>query len=293
MALWELLAPRRRLSTRKPLRWGSNLGLVFLNSFLLRLVAPVGAVGVALFAEATGWGLFQTIDLPYWITVMGSVLLLDLAIYLQHVMFHAVPLFWRLHMVHHADLDFDVTTGLRFHTIEILLSFGIKAGVILLLGTPAVAVLIFEVLLNATSMFNHSNVRMPLIVDRIVRWLVVTPDMHRVHHSHYANETNSNFGFNLPWWDRLFGTYRDQPADGHTGMAIGLSQFPDERRTERLHWMLWLPLGGEIGDYPINRRERKRESESRADSATGADENSLTHNGNAAPSPGDTAGGRK
>jgi sterol desaturase/sphingolipid hydroxylase (fatty acid hydroxylase superfamily) len=254
MALWELLAPRRKLSTRKPSRWGSNLGLVFLNSLLLRLVAPLGAVGVALFAEARGWGLFQAIDLPYWIAVVGSVLLLDFAIYLQHVMFHAVPLFWRLHMVHHADLDFDVTTGLRFHTIEILLSFGIKAGAILLLGAPAVAVLIFEVLLNATSMFNHSNVRMPLIVDRIVRWLVVTPDMHRVHHSHHAKETNSNFGFNLPWWDRLFGTYRDQPADGHTEMAIGLSQFPDERRTERLHWMLWLPFGGETGDYPINRR---------------------------------------
>jgi sterol desaturase/sphingolipid hydroxylase (fatty acid hydroxylase superfamily) len=263
MALWELVAPRRKLSIRKPLRWGSNLGLVFLNSFLLRLVAPLGAVGVALFAEAKGWGLFQAVETPYWIAVAGSVLLLDLAIYLQHVMFHAVPLFWRLHLVHHADLDFDVTTGLRFHTIEILLSFGIKAAVILLLGTPAVAVLIFEVLLNATSMFNHSNVRMPVFIDRVLRRLVVTPDMHRVHHSHHTNETNSNFGFNLPWWDRLFGTYCDQPADGHTAMAIGLSQFPDERRTEWLHWMLWLPFEGDTGNYPINRRERdeKRDSE--------------------------------
>ena len=291
MALWELLAPRRKLSTRKPLRWGSNLGLVFLNSFLLRLVAPVGAVGVALFAEARGWGLFQAIDLPYWIAVAASVLLLDLAIYFQHVMFHAVPLFWRLHMVHHADLDFDVTTGLRFHTIEILLSFGIKAGVVLLLGTPAVAVLIFEVLLNATSMFNHSNIRMPLIVDRVVRWLVVTPDMHRVHHSHHANETNSNFGFNLPWWDRLFGTYRDQPANGHTEMAIGLSQFPDERRTERLHWMLWLPFGGDSGDYPINRRGRKHNSERQAAAVTRAGEKSPASYGDAAASPGDTARG--
>lgn len=288
MALWELLAPRRTLTVRKPLRWGSNLGLVFLNSFLLRLVAPIGAVGVALFAEAKGWGLFQAVDVPYWFAVASSVLLLDLAIYLQHVMFHAVPLFWRLHMVHHADLDFDVTTGLRFHTIEILLSFGIKAGAILLLGTPAVAVLIFEVLLNATSMFNHSNVRMPLIVDRVVRWLVVTPDMHRVHHSLHPNETNSNFGFNLPWWDRLFGTYRDQPVDGHTSMAIGLSQFPDERRTERLHWMLWLPFGRETGDYPINRRERKRDSERRADAAT-TGEKCVTSNGGAELSPGDSA----
>ena len=275
MALWEFVAPRRKLSTRKPLRWGSNLGLVLLNSVLLRLVTPLGAVGIALFAEARAWGLFQAVELPYWIAVGGSVLLLDLAIYLQHVMFHAVPLFWRFHMVHHADLDFDVTTGLRFHTIEILLSFGIKAGVILLLGTPAVAVLIFEVLLNATSMFNHSNVRMPLILDRVVRWLVVTPDMHRVHHSHHANETNSNFGFNLPWWDRLFGTYLDQPADGHSEMAIGLSQFPDERRTERLHWMLWLPFGGETGDYPLTRRERKRHSDLQAAAATRASEKSL------------------
>jgi sterol desaturase/sphingolipid hydroxylase (fatty acid hydroxylase superfamily) len=157
-------------------------------------------------------------------------------------------------MVHHADLDFDVTTGLRFHTIEIVLSFGIKAAVVLLLGAPAVAVLIFEVLLNATSMFNHSNVRMPSVVDRVLRLLVVTPDMHRVHHSVIARETNSNFGFNLPWWDRLFGTYRDQPAEGHVGMTIGLSQFRDERRVERLHWMLTLPLVGQGGDYPINRR---------------------------------------
>jgi sterol desaturase/sphingolipid hydroxylase (fatty acid hydroxylase superfamily) len=279
MALWELLAPRRAPVVRKPLRWGSNLGLVFLSSFVLRLAAPLGAVGVAMFSESRGWGLFQAIDGPYWIAVAGSVLLLDLAIYLQHVMFHAVPLFWRLHMVHHSDLDFDVTTGLRFHTIEILLSFGIKAGVILLLGAPAVAVLIFEVLLNATSMFNHSNVRMPLIVDRIVRWLVVTPDMHRVHHSRYAHETNSNFGFNLPWWDRLFGTYRDQPTDGHTAMTIGLSQFPDERRTERLHWMLWLPFGGETGDYPINRRQKQRSAE--AQRAIGNSDQTKSANGDA------------
>lgn len=294
MAVWELLAPRRKLVTHKPLRWGSNLGLVFLNSFLLRLVVPLGAVGVALFAEAKGWGLFQAVDVPYWIAVAGSVLLLDFAIYLQHVMFHAVPLFWRLHMVHHADLDIDVTTGLRFHTIEILLSFGIKAGVILLLGTPAVAVLIFEVLLNATSMFNHSNVRMPLLIDRVVRWLVVTPDMHRVHHSQHANETNSNFGFNLPWWDRLFGTYRDQPKDGHTAMSIGLTQFSDERQTERLHWMLWMPFGGETGDYPINRRATKECGEKHREGEINANTLSETSNGTPLPSQsGDKArGGR-
>ncbi len=254
MIVWELVAPKRQLQIRRPFRWSSNLGLVAINTILLRLVAPLGAVGVALFAQSRGWGLFEYIDVPGWIAILLSIVLLDFAIYLQHVMFHAVPLFWRLHMVHHADLDFDVTTGLRFHTVEILLSFGIKAAVVLLLGAPAVAVLAFEVLLNATSMFNHSNIRMPVAVDRILRWLVVTPDMHRVHHSVYARETNSNFGFNLPWWDRWLGTYHDQPTQGHTGMTIGLSDFRDERIADRLHRMLLLPITGRPGDYPINRR---------------------------------------
>jgi len=254
MAVWEWMAPRRDLHAGKPLRWTSNLGLVFLNSLLLRFVAPLGAVGIGLFAESRGWGLFQNIDAPDWLAVVLSVILLDFAIYLQHVIFHAVPMFWRWHMVHHADLDFDVTTGLRFHTVEILLSFGIKAAVVLLLGPPAVAILIFEVLLNVTSMFNHSNVRMPQLLDRSLRWLVVTPDMHRVHHSVVPRETNSNFGFNLPWWDRLLGTYRDQPADGHAEMSIGLTDCRNERIADRLHRMLLLPFSKRSGEYAINRR---------------------------------------
>lgn len=257
LTLWELLAPRRTLQVRKPPRWRNNLGLVLFNTFLLRLVAPLGAVGVAMFAQEHRWGLFNYIELPEWLIVLTCVILLDGVIYLQHVMFHAVPLFWRLHKVHHADLDFDVTTGLRFHTIEILLSLGIKSAAILALGAPTLAVLIFEVLLNATSMFNHSNVRMPLGLDRILRCLVVTPDMHRVHHSWHSNETNSNFGFNLPWWDRLFGTYCDQPTDGHTNMTIGLKQFRDESKTERLHWMLWLP-------FSYNSRERSYQNKGKA-----------------------------
>jgi sterol desaturase/sphingolipid hydroxylase (fatty acid hydroxylase superfamily) len=268
MSVWEILAPRRVLSTGRPIRWSSNLGLAVLNAALVRFISPLGAVGIAILAESLEWGLFNVITLPSWIAVLSSVVLLDLAIYLQHVMFHAVPLFWRLHMVHHADLDFDVTTGLRFHTIEILLSLGIKALVILLLGAPAIAVLIFEVLLNATSMFNHSNVRMPLALDRLLRWFVVTPDMHRVHHSWYRRETNSNFGFNLPWWDRLLGTYRDQPADGHVGMTIGLAQFRNEKHAERLHWMLWMPFTGSLGGYPMNGEQLKCESRSNASSAT-------------------------
>ena len=174
------------------------------------------AVGLALLVEARRWGLFHAFGVPAWVAIPLAVILLDLAIYLQHVLFHAVPALWRLHRMHHADLEFDVTTGTRFHPIEILLSMVIKLGVVIAaLGTPAVAVLIFEVLLNATSMFNHGNVRMPERLDRVLRWIVVTPDMHRVHHSIEVRETNSNFGFNLPWWDRLFGTYRDQPEAGH------------------------------------------------------------------------------
>ncbi len=254
MSVWEALAPRRQLTSRKTSRWASNMGLVFLNSLLLRLIAPLGAVGAALLAESLGWGIFHVIAVPRWVAILASIVLLDLAIYFQHVMFHAVPLFWRLHMVHHADLDIDVTTGIRFHTAEILLSLGIKYSVILLLGPAPVAVFVFEVLLNATSMFNHSNVRMPLWLDRVLRWVVVTPDMHRVHHSWYREETNSNFGFNHPWWDRLMGTYRDQPADGHIEMTVGLSQLRDEQTTERLHWMLLLPLARDLGNYPLNPR---------------------------------------
>jgi sterol desaturase/sphingolipid hydroxylase (fatty acid hydroxylase superfamily) len=253
MASWELLAPRRALATRKPLRWFSNLALVGLNTATLRILIPLGAVGMALLAEEQGWGLFNHLTLPAWLAIVLSVVALDFVIYLQHILFHAVPTLWRLHMVHHADLDFDVTTGLRFHTLEILLSMGIKLTAVVLLGAPALAVLIFEVLLNATSMFSHGNVRLPSWLDRGLRLLVVTPEMHRVHHSVNPAETNSNFGFNVPWWDYLLGTYRSQPAKGHEGMTIGLCQFRDDR-VEQLHWMLALPFVGPVGDYPVNRR---------------------------------------
>jgi sterol desaturase/sphingolipid hydroxylase (fatty acid hydroxylase superfamily) len=253
MALWELLAPRRRLAVRRPLRWLSNIGLVAINGLMVRLLVPFGAVGMALLAQKSDWGLFNNLGTPEWLAVLLAVVALDFAIYLQHLLFHAVPLLWRLHMVHHADLDFDVTTGLRFHTIEILLSMAIKMAVVVVLGAPALGVLIFEVLLNATSMFNHGNVRLPAWLDRVLRLLVVTPEMHRVHHSAQADETNSNFGFNLPWWDFLFGTYCAQPSAGHEDMTIGLSQFRDER-VDRLHWMLLLPFVGAIGNYPMNRR---------------------------------------
>jgi sterol desaturase/sphingolipid hydroxylase (fatty acid hydroxylase superfamily) len=252
MAAWEATAPRRPRKLSRLLRWSNNLGLVLIDRLLLHLGLPVLAVGFALLAEARGWGLLNAFEVPFALALPVSLLALDLAIYLQHVLFHAVPALWRLHRVHHADLEFDVTTGLRFHPIEILLSMGIKLAVVAALGPPAIAVLVFEVLLNATSMFNHGNVRIALGLDRILRWIVVTPDMHRVHHSIHANETNSNFGFNLPWWDRLLGTYRAQPRDGHEGMTIGIEQF----RTPRELWLdrlLIQPLRGPASGYPINR----------------------------------------
>lgn len=251
MAAWELWAPRRRLTLRKAPRWASNLGLVALNTVAARLLMPITAVAAAMLAESRGWGLLHQVNWPVWMEVVLAVLTFDLAIYLQHVMFHAVPALWRLHMVHHADLDFDVTTGLRFHTIEILLSALIKLAVVAVVGPPAVAVVIFEVLLNATSMFNHTNAQMPGWLDGVLRWFVVTPDMHRVHHSVIRRETNSNFGFNFPWWDFLLGTYRAQPRDGHTAMTIGVSQLRDEQQVDRLLPMWAIPFQIGTGAYPI------------------------------------------
>ncbi|MEE8517399.1 MAG: sterol desaturase family protein [Alphaproteobacteria bacterium] len=254
VVLWEIVAPRRPRSVSRWVRWPSNLGIVAFNTVLLRILMPTAAVGVAMIGEERGWGLLNTLQPYLWLSVLVSVVLLDLAIYLQHVMFHAVPALWRLHRMHHADLDFDVTTGARFHPIEILLSMAIKIAVVVALGPPALAVLIFEVLLNATSMFNHGNIAMPSGIDRALRWLVVTPDMHRVHHSITPIETNSNFGFNLPWWDRLMGTYRAQPALGHAGMIIGIEQFRTSRDLA-LDRMLLQPFLGPVGSYPINRKK--------------------------------------
>jgi sterol desaturase/sphingolipid hydroxylase (fatty acid hydroxylase superfamily) len=252
MALWELLAPRRDLTTSKASRWFANLTIISCNTAVVRLLFPIFPIGLALMAQKSGWGLLNYLHLPYWLAVVSGVILLDLIIYLQHVMFHAIPALWRLHMMHHADLDIDVTTGLRFHPIEIFISAVIKLAAVTVLGPPVIAVLAFEVLLNATSMFNHGNAFLPLNMDRVVRLLVVTPDMHRVHHSVAIKETNSNFGFNLPWWDRLFGTYRDQPFAGHREMTIGLSQFRDASRLT-LSRMLVLPFVGDPGVYPLNR----------------------------------------
>ena len=255
MAVWETRAPRRVLKLSKAMRWGNNIGLVALNTVLLRLLFPAAAVGMAAFAAQHGWGLLNYVELPFWVAVVGAVIALDFVIWLQHVMVHAIPALWRLHRVHHADPDYDLTTGARFHPLEIILSLLIKFATIAVLGPPVVAVVVFEVLLNATAMFNHGNVRLPARVDRVLRWFVVTPDMHRVHHSVEDDETNSNFGFNLSWWDRLFGTYRDQPRGGHEGMTIGIHHYRDAAQVDRLPGMLRLPFVGKISSYAINRRQ--------------------------------------
>ncbi|MDH5446722.1 MAG: sterol desaturase family protein [Gammaproteobacteria bacterium] len=261
MALWEILAPRRALTVSKAIRWTNNLGIVFLNSFLLRLAFPAAAVGVAHFAEQHGWGLLNFYEVPLGLAIILAVVAMDFVIYLQHVMVHAIPVLWRLHRLHHADLDYDLTTGARFHPIEIFLSMGIKFATIIVLGPPVVAVIIFEVVLNFMAMFNHGNVKLPLAIDRIVRLLLVTPDMHRVHHSVEDDEANSNFGFNLAIWDRLFGTYRDQPRGGHEGMTIGIRKFRDPKDVSWLPGMLIMPFKGKISDYAINRRHWDDENE--------------------------------
>ncbi len=257
MALWEVAAPRRRREIPRVIRWTNNVALVVVDTIILRLSFPILAVGLAVMAEDCGWGLFNNVDVPFWVAVVVSMLLLDLAIYLQHVMFHAVPGLWRLHRMHHADLDLDATTGLRFHPVEILISMGIKLAVVAALGPPAVAVLLFEVILNATALFNHANIDLPRPVDRVLRLIVVTPDMHRVHHSVDPRETNSNYG-DLPWWDRLLGTYISQPAKGHKGMEIGIEQF----RTRRDLWldrMLVQPLRGPASGHALDPLNTKKE----------------------------------
>lgn len=255
MAIWELLAPRRALTVSKPVRWLNNIAIVLLNTLLLRLLFPAAAVGMASFCSVAGWGLFNHFETAYWLALVLSVIAMDAVIYLQHVMVHAIPALWRLHRVHHADLDYDLTTGARFHPLEIILSMLIKLATVAVLGPPVLAVLIFEVLLNATAMFNHGNVSISGPIDRFLRWFLVTPDMHRVHHSVEDDETNSNFGFNLSWWDRLFGTYRAQPRAGHLGMKIGIHRFRDASQVNRLPGMLLLPFVGQISGYTINRRE--------------------------------------
>ena len=254
VAIWESFSPRRQLTTSKTLRWISNISITLIGTAIVRGVFPVLAATFA--ANETNLGILNQISLPYALKVFIGVLAFDLIIYFQHVIFHIIPVLWRLHMMHHADLDIDVTTGLRFHPIEVLLSMGVKIGAVILIGPPVLAVILFEILLNGTSMFNHGNICIPEKIDRILRFIVVTPDMHRVHHSVVIRETNSNFGFNFPLWDRLFHTYRPQPAAGHDKMVIGLSQFRDHKLLT-LPRLLMLPFTGDPGLYSPGVRARE------------------------------------
>jgi sterol desaturase/sphingolipid hydroxylase (fatty acid hydroxylase superfamily) len=246
LAMWEFLAPRRRLMLGRGARWPHNLGVLLVDIAAVRLLVPTAAVGVAVFVETRGFGLMIWAGAPFWLRAVAGFIALDFIIYAQHWLFHHVPLLWRLHRMHHADLDIDVTTGVRFHPIEILISLAIKMAVVAALGIPPVSVLIFEIALNATSMFNHTNVALPRWLEPVARLMVVTPQMHQVHHSIVRAETDSNFGFNLPWWDRLFGTYRAAPAAGEDGVVIGLDMFRDAGE-ERLDRLLTQPFRGASG----------------------------------------------
>jgi sterol desaturase/sphingolipid hydroxylase (fatty acid hydroxylase superfamily) len=229
IAAWELRAPLRASAPGRTVRWANNLALAILNMALLRLAFPLAAVYLAILASERGLGLFHLLPAPYLAAVGVSLLAFDLSVYLVHLAFHHVPLLWRMHRVHHADLDVDVVTALRFHPIQMLLSVVLKFSVILALGVPVLAVVIFETAFHVVLLFSHANVRIPRAVDRLLRWFIVTPDMHRVHHSIRSAETNSNFGFGLPWWDRLFGTYRAEPALGHERMTLGIERFRRQR----------------------------------------------------------------
>lgn len=248
MATWEFIAPRRPLTASKLCRWGGNLTIVILNTAIARLFFMGGVIATAAIAQERGWGLFNLVEGPVWLEVSLAIVALDLIIYLQHQVFHYVPILWRFHMMHHSDLDLDVSSGVRFHPVEIIISTGVKALSVLLLGTAPLAVVIFEIMLNATALFNHSNVRMPLGLDRMLRWFIVTPDMHRIHHSTDVRETNSNYGFNVPWWDRLFGTYCAEPALGQLGMKIGLEHLGPPVCLN-LFMMLRFPFVTQLGRY--------------------------------------------
>lgn len=229
MMLAEALLPRRSRSLGRGNRWPANLGIVVIDTLVARLLIPLPPAAAALWAAENGVGLFNMTALPALPVIALCVVFLDFAIYVQHVVFHKVPVLWRLHRMHHADTEIDVTTGIRFHPVEIILSLLIKIALVVALGIPAVAVILFEVVLNASAMFNHANVKLPPGLDRLLRMLVVTPDMHRVHHSWYPAETDSNYGFCLSIWDRLIGTYTPQPRDGHDAMTIGLKSFREDR----------------------------------------------------------------
>lgn len=241
MSLWELISVQSQLKHSKSLRWFNNIVLVALNTLIVRFALFYSATQVSEYAQFEGIGLINWLVPNYYVAIIGSIIFLDFAIYFQHLIFHKVPLFWKIHRMHHADLDYDVTTALRFHPIEIVLSMLIKFGLILALGIPPIAIIIFEIILNAMAMFNHANIKLPLMVDKILRILFVTPDMHRIHHSVVKKETNSNYGFNLSIWDRIFKTYNQTAEKNTTEIDIGIESFREQKYL-KIHQMLTIPF---------------------------------------------------
>jgi sterol desaturase/sphingolipid hydroxylase (fatty acid hydroxylase superfamily) len=248
MALWEIMAPLRAPDTSKGIRWSNHVMLAAINMALVRVLFPVAAVALAIYASDQSIGLFNMIWAPYALTFAAGVVLLDLTVYVFHLLFHSVPVLWRIHRVHHADLDIDVSTGVRFHPIQMVIAVIIKSAVILAFGLPPLSVLTFEIASHSITLFNHGNVRLSPSVDRVLRWFIVTPDMHRIHHSIHRAETDSNFGFVLPWWDRIFGTYCAEPAAGQERMVVGIESF----RTGRDLWLDRLVTNPVIDDRPKN-----------------------------------------
>lgn len=257
LTIWEISSPKRELLQLRSFRWFSNIGLIVISSVVVRFILPTAAVGVAFYAEQEQLGFLNHFEMPFLIQCILAFILMDLAIYFQHVMFHALPIFWRFHRVHHSDLDCDITTGLRFHPFEIIISILFKFVIIISIGAPVITVVVFEIILNAASMFTHSNIKIPRSIEAIIRWIFVTPDMHRIHHSINENETNSNFGFFISTWDRFFGTYIKEPSKGHENMKIGLQSFR-EPKWQNLRWLIYLPFVSKIEDYAINKRNMKR-----------------------------------
>ncbi|MCK7458032.1 sterol desaturase family protein [Idiomarina aminovorans] len=247
MVLWEFSSPKRQPRHSRKQRWPANLAIVAVDTVLLRIIAPVGLTGVALVAAENGWGLLNSINksgtgIPFWVAVVASIVVLDIVIYWQHRLFHRVPVLWRMHRVHHADPDFDVTTGLRFHPAEIVLSFIIKAVAVVALGAPALAVIVFEVILNACSLFNHGNVALPKPIERVARKVLITQELHRIHHSVEKEETNSNYGFSVSWWDHLFRSYTGKAKAGSDHIDIGLKEYRDSKVTTKLWGLLKIPF---------------------------------------------------
>ncbi len=241
MLILETLFPRKARTQNRGLHIATNLGIVVLYTLVMRVLFPVAAMGTAVYAASKGWGLLNLFEMPVWAHILISAVLLDMAVYWQHVASHKIPMIWAFHKMHHADRDIDATTGIRFHPVEIVLSMLYKMVIVLILGPHVIGVFIFEVVLNGSAMFNHANIRLPLWLDKIVRILFVTPDMHRVHHSVIVKETNSNYGFNLSIWDKLFGSYIAQPKEGHDKMTIGLSEYQTDDPSH-IVWCLKLPF---------------------------------------------------